>query len=293
MKKIAIQGIKGSFHDNVASQIFGAGYNGTYCSDFAETVRAVESNLCDYGVIAIENSLVGSILENYKLLRNAFVEIISEEYLKIEHHLLALPGQKITDIKAVISHEMALRQCRDFMDLHKITDRRSFRDTASAIRHIGVNRIEGLAAIGSREAGQIYGLEILANDIQNNGKNYTRFLVIKKQETDKTNSVGNKATIVFSVLNEPGKLAMVLDFLNKKKVNLTKIESVPHLTDLGKFDMITDLELPDNLSFKEIAPELNHLVEEIKILGIYDKKKEPWIPIQSTITNQPIADKKI
>jgi len=276
MKKVAIQGIKGSFHDHVATLIFGHDYTNLSCGSFSETVDMVENEKCDYGIIAIENSLAGTILENYKLLRDSYVEIIEERYLQIDHHLLAIPGQRLVDIDTVLSHEMALKQCRKFLNETSIKNQNSFRDTASASKYVGLNQIKGTAAIGSQKAAREYGLEVLASKIQDSTTNYTRFLVIQKPKVTGLSLEENKATIIFSVLNEPGKLALVLNYLNSKKINLTKIESVPHYNSLGTFDMITDLELPQHENFKAILPDLYQLVEEIKILGIYKKEKEPW-----------------
>ena len=276
MKKIAIRGIGGSFHDQVASHVFGEEYPRIYCSNFADTIRNVETGECDFGVLAIENSLAGTILENYKLLRDSYVEIVGEKYLHIDHHLLALPGQRIADIETVISHEMALKQCRKFLDNSTIKNRHSFGDTATASKHIGFNQIKGTAAIGSITAARNYGLAVISSNIQDNPKNYTRFLIIQKPQIAGPPLEKNKATIIFSVLNEPGRLAKVLNFLNGKSINLTKIESVPHISNPGRFDMITDLELPSNAHFKSILPEIYQLVEEIKVLGVYEKEIEPW-----------------
>lgn len=276
MRKIAIRGISGSFHDQVAKSEFGNQYESIFCSNFEETVNNVQSGECDFGVLAIENSLAGTILENYKLLRNGFAEIVGERYLHIDHYLLALPGQRLMDIETVISHEMALKQCRHFLDDSSIKNRVPFGDTATASRHIGINKLKKTAAIGSIDSAKKYGLEILSSKIQDDQRNYTRFLIIQKPKSSGFSTEKNKATIIFSVTNEPGKLALVLNFLHAKNINLTKIESVPHINNPGKFDMITDLELPKSENFRAILPELFQLVEEIKVLGIYDKETEPW-----------------
>jgi prephenate dehydratase len=277
MKKVAIRGIEGSFHDQVASSAFGSDYQAAFCSDFSEIARKVETEECDFGVMAIENSLAGTILENYNILRDNYIEIIGEKYLQIDHNLLALPGQRIQNIETVISHEMALKQCRKFLDTKEIVTRQSFADTASASQHIVHNQIKGTAAIGSLAAAKNYGLEILSTNIQDNPKNYTRFLIVQKPKTTGLSVKENKATIIFSVVNEAGKLALLLNFLHAKGINLTKIESVPQVNNPGKFDMITDLELSEKTNFKDILPELYQVVDEIKVLGIYTKASEPWI----------------
>ena len=277
MKKVAIQGIKGSFHDQVATKIFGSEYEAVCCEKFQDIFNYLEEDQCDFGVLAIENTTAGTILENYKILRDSYVQIIGEAYCKIDLQLMALPGQERNEIDTVISHEMALKQCTHFLDEKQIFNRRSYRDTSSAAKHIGTNRIKGVYAIASEEAAKLYGLEIMSRNIQNNTKNYTRFLIIKKPSHSGLSTDKNKATIVFSVINEPGRLARVLSFLDKKKINLTKIESVPHFNNLGNFDMITDLEITDESDFKTVLPELNQLVDEIKILGIYNKEREPWV----------------
>lgn len=275
-KKVAIKGIGGSFHDQVASRIFGQSYQPFYCANFSEIANKVEEDDAEYGILAIENSLAGTILENYNILRDQYVEIVGEHYLQVDHNLLALPGQNIEHIETVISHEMALKQCKHFLDGTKIRNRQSYSDTASATKHIGLNGIRGMAAIGSLAAAKNYGLEVIYPNIQDNPRNYTRFLIIRKPQNTGIMQTANKATIIFSVENEAGKLALVLNYLNGKGINLTKIESVPQLNRPGKFDMITDLELPKNTSFKQILPELYQVVDEIKVLGTYEKAIEPW-----------------
>jgi prephenate dehydratase len=275
MKYVAIRGINGSFHDQVSSKVFGESYQPFFCSNFSDVISKVEKGECDYGVLAIENSLAGSILENYHLLRNQYVEIIGEEYLEISHHLLALPGTGLQHIEKVISHEMALKQCGKFLDKTQIKDRQAFGDTATASQHISINQIKGTAAIGSDLAAKSYGLEVISSNIQDNSHNYTRFFIIQKPKNTGMRVHKNKATIIFSVEDGPGKLALVLNYLSAKGINLTKIESVPQFNNPGKFDMITDLELPKNEHFKDILPDLHRLVDEIKVLGIYDKVTEP------------------
>lgn len=275
MKTVAIKGIGGSFHDQAAQQQFGK-YSPKYCNDFFEIVETVSKGLTEYGLMAIENSLVGSILDNYNLLRDNLVEIVGEQYLQVDHNLLALPGQQLDNIEIVISHEMALRQCKNFLDASAIKSRQPFVDTASAAKHIGDNRIKGIASIGSIHAAKNYGLEVLSSKIQDSGLNYTRFLVIQKSQTSGLNVKENKATIIFSVENEPGRLAVALNLMDRKGINLTKIESVPQPNNLGKFDMITDLELPAGGNFQQVLPELYQVVDQIKVLGIYPRAIEPW-----------------
>ncbi|MBD3637618.1 MAG: prephenate dehydratase [Crocinitomicaceae bacterium] len=276
MKRVAIKGIGGSFHDQVARSIFGEKYQAIYCTNFSEMVDKLVSNEVELGVMAIENSLVGTLLENYTLIRHQPIEIIGEKYLKVDHNLLALPGQKVENISIVISHEMALKQCKNFLDSAGIKSRQSFSDTASASAHIGQNMVKGVASIASTLAAKNYGLEVLASNVQDNPKNYTRFLVIRKTNTTGMKLHEDKATIIFSVENAPGRLALVLNYLENKGINLTKIESVPKLNNPGKFDMITDLELPMGENFQQILPELYQLVDEIKLLGVYEKSAEPW-----------------
>jgi prephenate dehydratase len=276
MEKIAIRGVKGSFHDQVGKSIFGENYSADHCNTFGEIVSKVENEQCEFGILAIENSLAGTILENYNILRDSYVEITGEFYLQISHHLLALPGTGLQHIEKVMSHEMALKQCRKFLDKTNIKERLNFADTASATATVQEHKLKNVASIGSLEAAELYGLEVISSNVQDNPKNYTRFLVIRRPKTIGLNIDKDKATIVFSVNNEAGKLALALNFLNSKGINLTKIESVPQIQNPGKFDMITDLELPKNSNFKDVLPELYQVVEEIKVLGIYKKENEPW-----------------
>jgi len=274
--KVAIKGIGGSFHDQVAQDVFGQQYTPLFCKSFSDILRKVSAEEADYGVLAIENSLAGTILENYRLLRDNLIEITGERYLQIDHNLLALPGTKIDEIETVLSHEMALKQCQHFLDDQRIMNRKPYLDTASATQLIRANEMKGYAAIGSLEAATKYGLEVLSRNIQDNPRNYTRFLIIQKVNNKGLSLKKNKATIIFSVEDKTGRLAHVLNFLNSRGINLTKIESVPQLNQIGKFDMITDLQLPEGQQFKDILPDLYNYVEQIKVLGVYESANEPW-----------------
>ncbi len=274
--KVAIKGIGGSFHDQVAQEVFGQQYTPLFCKNFSDIIRKVGTEEAEFGILAIENSLAGTILENYRLLRDNLIEITGEKYLQVDHNLLALPGTKIDEIETVVSHEMALKQCQHFLDTQHIMNRKNYLDTASATQLIRAKDMKGHASIGSIEAANKYGLEILFRNIQDNAKNYTRFLIIQKVDNKGLSLKKNKATIIFSVEDKVGRLAHVLNFLNSKGINLTKIESVPQLNQIGKFDMITDLELPNDQRFKDILPDLNNYVEQIKVLGVYESANEPW-----------------
>lgn len=273
--KVAIKGIGGSFHDQAAQDAFGQAYTPLFCRSFIDIIRKVSGEEADFGILAIENSLAGTILENYRLLRDNLIEITGERYLQIDHNLLALPGTQIDQIEAVFSHEMALKQCQQFLDKQGIINRKNYIDTASATQLIRANDMRRCAAIGSIEAAHKYGLEVLSKNIQDNPKNYTRFLIIQKVNNKGLSIVKNKATIIFSVEDKVGRLAHVLNFLNNRGINLSKIESVPQLNEIGKFDMITDLQLPEGQQFKDILPDLYNYVEQIKVLGVYERADQP------------------
>lgn len=273
--KVAIKGIGGSFHDQAAQDAFGQAYTPLFCRSFIDIIRKVSGEEADFGILAIENSLAGTILENYRLLRDNLIEITGERYLQIDHNLLALPGTQIDQIEAVFSHEMALKQCQQFLDKQGIINRKNYIDTASATQLIRANDMRRCAAIGSIEAAHKYGLEVLSKNIQDNPKNYTRFLIIQKVNNKGLSIVKNKATIIFSVEDKVGRLAHVLNFLNNRGINLSKIESVPQLNEIGKFDMITDLQLPEGQQFKDVLPDLYNYVEQIKVLGVYERADQP------------------
>lgn len=275
--KVSVLGSKSSYHDQVAESMFGMSYVPIFNSTFKEVISKVESGECQYGVLAIENSVAGTILDNYKMLRNSNVQIVGEKYLNIRHQLMAVPGQKLGDIHTIVSHPMAIKQCQNFIEALGVKNVVQVKDTASAAREISVAKKTGVAAIASEKTGRELVMEVLSTEVQDHQVNYTRFLTIeKKAHLSYDEQEFNKATIVFSVENAPGRLAMLLNYLDRKEINLTKIESIPQMNSAGSYDMVTDLEIGNKTDFKSIMPEVYQLVESIKVLGAYKKALEPW-----------------
>ena len=226
--KIAIQGIPGAFHEIAARQFFGEDITLEACDSFPILFRALKKGKADYGVMAIENSVAGTILPNYALLRNSNYTIIGEIYLRIEHHLMALPGQKIEDITEVFSHPMAILQCQEFFEEYHHIKLIELIDTAESAQRIQNNQMWGKAAIASELASQHYGLEILHRGIETNKRNFTRFFILKKNDEIKLdlNSI-NKASLCFNLTHKVGSLSQILLVLSSHGMNLTKIQSLP------------------------------------------------------------------
>ena len=237
--KIAIQGIKGSYHHIVAEKYFGTNNEMDECMTFPEIPDKVVSGVVDVAIMAIENSIAGAILPNYALLDEAEVTIVGEYYLPIHHNLMALSGQDISDIKEVYSHPMALLQCRKFFrnypHIHLIEDK----DTADVAKRIKDNKLQGVAAIASSLAAEIYGLQIIASEIQTVKDNHTRFVIVEKNGNDLIEAP-TKASIKFVLKDESGSLGEVLMELAKHKVNLSKIQSLPIIDKPWEYAFFAD-----------------------------------------------------
>jgi len=274
MKKIAIQGYSGSFHEIAAHQLYGeTDLEILPCRTFAEVFTAVESNLTQAGLVAIENSQAGSILSNYRLLRESGLCIAGEYKLRIEHNLLALPGQDITAIQEVHSHTMALQQCRDFFKLHSHIRLVNSDDTAYSAYEIKKNKIYGRGAIGSSASAQQYELEILAANIETNTRNFTRFLIICQPESDcfawNPDVLINKASLVLKLAHSKGSLARLLTHFAKHDLNLTKIQSLPLLGQEWNYLFYIDLVFDAAADYRSALSSLHEYAAEYHILGEY------------------------
>lgn len=273
---IAIQGAKGSFHEIAALQYFEKDIEVMECETFPAFFKAMQGNKCNYGVMAIENSVVGTILSNYGLLRQSPLKIIGEIYLRIEHHLMALKGQSIQSIDQVKSHRMAILQCDEFLDQQKHLQIIEGSDTALIATEIANNKIEKLAAIASRRAAELNGLEILAENIENNHRNFTRFLVLEKQE-NVTSSLenGNKTSMSFHVDHRPGTLAHVLSTFSYYQLNLSKIQSMPVVGEEWHYYFHIDVEYNDHSIIEKCLEGIKPFISNLKILGIYKRGEKP------------------
>lgn len=268
--KIAIQGFEASFHEIAALSYFGKDIETVECATFPKLFEVMKQNQADYAVCAIENSLAGSILPNYASMRNSDLVIIGELYLRIEMNLMALPGQTIKDIDEVHSHPMALLQCNGFFEQYQDIQLVESHDTALSAKDIKAHYIKRRGAVASKRAAELFELDILAEDIHDNKRNFTRFLVLaNNSRVDKSTTEFNKASLSFRAHHHPGSLAKVLTSIGNHGINLTKIQSLPVIGEEWQYYMYADLEFNDIDSYKEMLKEIEPLTKELKILGEY------------------------
>ena len=274
MKRIAIQGEIGSFHDIAAHQYFnGEQIELICCSTFEQVFEYIKRDPTVIGMIAIENTIAGSLLHNYDLLRESGVTIVGEHKLHIEHSICCLPDDNWDTINEVHSHPVALAQCRNFLANHPDMKAVEAEDTAGSAEYISNNNIRGWAAICSSYAANIYGMKILQEDIHDNKHNYTRFLVVSNQhkasllrEVEKS----NKSSLVFSLAHEEGSLSKVLTILSFYDVNLTKIQSLPIIGHEWEYLFYVDVSFDNLTRYRQSIDAITPLVKNIKILGEYE-----------------------
>lgn len=238
--KIAIQGIATSFHEVAALTYFAEPIEAIECLSFHALCESLKKGESDFAMMAIENSIAGSILPNYFLLQEYHFAIIGEVYLPIHMHLLALPGVKLGDIKNIESHPMAIRQCSDYLYRLKGVDIRESDDTAVSAKKVATQKLKDTAAIANEYAAKKFGLEILEKRIETHKKNFTRFLVLARKSN--ANGEANKASLCFEVANEVGSLAEALMTFKKNTINLTKIQSIPIIGKPSEYSIHIDLE---------------------------------------------------
>lgn len=271
LKKVAIQGIHGAFHEIAAQRYFrDLPIEIVECVTFDEITEMLAKKEIDFGLMAIENTVAGSLLSNYVLLRESPVKIIGEEYLRIKQNLLTLPGQKMEDIKEVHSHFMAINQCREFFKQYPWIKLVESSDTAVSAREINLNKSEGLGAIASELAADMYGLEILAEGIETNKRNYTRFLVLANQDEIVEHSrEATKASLCFSLPHRKGSLAGVLGTLAENDLNLTKIQSMPILGKEFRYFFYVDVTFNNYTQYLHSIFEISPQIVDFQILGEY------------------------
>lgn len=267
--KIAIQGVNGAFHEIAARDYYGKDIETLNCVQFKDVFEAVERNIADYGIIAIENTIAGSILENYLLLKRSKLKVIGEISLHITQNLMALPGTKIEDVREVYSHPIAIMQSKDFLDNYPGMRLINWSDTASSAQKIADEQLVGTAAIASEYAAELYGLEILARNIQTHKKNYTRFLALSRVAVDQ--SENNKASICFELTHQPGSLVDVLSVFKNLDVNLTKIQSLPILGSPYQYTFYIDVEWKERNKFDLSLARVLPLVSNLSVLGEYKR----------------------
>jgi len=271
--KIAIQGIKGSFHHQVVKEYFSENVEIDECLSFEELIDSLLSGKSDQAVMAIENSIAGPIIPNYALIDKNNLHIIGEHYLSIHQNLMALKGQKIEEIKEVHSHPMAILQCMDFLKQYPNIKLVEDKDTAETARRIQEKQLTGIAAIGSKTASEMYDLEIIAPEIQTIKNNMTRFVIIKKQNSFLPEDEINRASIKFELDHKRGSLAAVLNVMSDCKLNLTKIQSLPKIETPWKYSFFVDVTFEKYEDFAKAKSLLNIMAEYFKVLGEYKNTK--------------------
>lgn len=268
-QRIAIQGYEGSFHQVAARQYFGKEVEVVPCATFRDVVKvAVSRKESEGGVMAIENSIAGSILPNYNLLQKSGLKITGEVYLQIKQNLLVNPGVKLEDIREVHSHTMALQQCYAYLDQFKWklveTD-----DTALSAKHIHQHKSKHIAAIASKLAAELFQLDVIAPNIHTLKNNYTRFLVLTREEDMVPDESANKASVYFHTDHSRGSLARVLTHIAEGGINLSKLQSFPIPGSDFKYSFHADMEFEELEQFSKVIKKIKGLTAELKIYGVY------------------------
>ncbi|MCY7291155.1 MAG: prephenate dehydratase [Ferruginibacter sp.] len=274
-QKVSIQGYEGSFHQAAAQQFFGKKVQVVSCSNFREVIKtAANKKESDGGVMAIENSIAGSILPNYNLLQNSNLLITGEVYLSIKQNLLVNPGVKLEDIKEVHSHQMALLQCMEYLEKYnwKLVETE---DTALSAKNIHQHKNKHAAAIASKLAAELYSLEVIAPGIQTMKNNYTRFLVLQRAGTFDVVKNANKASVNFHTDHSKGSLAKVLTSIALAGINLSKLQSFPIPGSNFKYSFHADMEFESLETFNETIEIMKGLTETLKVYGVYKNGKAP------------------
>jgi len=268
-KPIAIQGIKGSFHHLVVQNYFNTGSEVLECMSFDDVVNSLLEKRTDEVVMALENSIAGSIIPNYALIDSHNLSIVGEHYLEIEHCLMALENQTILDIKEVHSHPMALLQCKLFFKAYPHIKLVEAKDTADVAKQISEQNIKGVAAIASKNAAELYNLNLLVESIQTIKHNETRFVIVKRNNEEKNIEAINKVSLKFELDHKRGSLATVLNVLSDCKLNLTKIQSLPKIETPWKYAFFVDVTFDAYKDFEKAKSIMSLMAENFKILGEY------------------------
>ena len=276
MKQIAIQGIRGSFHDIAAHQYFSDDEVELICCDtFEQIFQEMRDDYSRLGLMAIENTIAGSLLHNYDLLRESGMTIVGEHKLHIEHSVMCLPEDDWDTLTEVNSHPVALMQCRSFLDKHPNLKVVEVADTAGAAEEISRKQLRGHAAICHAGAAPLYGLKVLEQGIEDNKHNFTRFLMMSDPwSADKLRDLHHttKSSIVFALPHEEGSLSQVLSIFSFYKINLTKIQSLPIIGREWEYLFYVDVSYDDYVRYRQSIDAVRPLIRELKILGEYAGK---------------------
>lgn len=270
---IAIQGIKGSFHHQVAQEYFGKDVKVRECMSFRALIESMSKGEATSGVMAIENSIAGSILPNFALIDVHDMKITGEHYIPIHMNLMALHGQVLSEIQEVYSHPIALLQCKDFFEAHPHIKLVEDTDTAEVARRISEGRLQGVGAVAGEVAGTLYHLETLAEGIQSVKNNATRFLVISPGREQLNQAGTDKASLKFELDHSHGSLASVLNILNDCNLNLTKIQSLPIIETPWRYSFFIDVTYGSYAEYQKAIKILEVMTKKLKILGEYKNNR--------------------
>jgi len=269
--KVAIQGFRGSFHEVAARQYFGASPALSFCATFGEVVAQVADGRAEAALMAMENSLAGSILPNYLLLERNALTITGEVYLPIHQHLLVLPGTTLADIRAVHSHPMALRQCGDYLSQYPGWQLVETEDTGLSAQLLAEHQTPGVAVVAGAQAAEAFGLEILAPAINDDPSNYTRFLILERTAEAAPVASPDKASLYFYTSHAPGMLAQVLALVAGHGLNLSKLQSCPRPSQPWHYGFHADVEFAAPAQLAALLAELPAVTEELRVLGTYQR----------------------
>jgi len=270
MKKVSIQGIKGSFHEVAAQQYFGDDIEIVECQSFRSVCEFIDADKVDYAVMAIENSIAGSILGNYLLIREFHLKIIGEVYIHVKMNLMTIPGVSKDEIKTIYSHPVSFAQCSAYVESQfPNANKIQCQDTATSGKLIRDQDLRNAAAIGNSRTAQLYELDILDSGIETDKRNYTRFLILSKRPVQ--NILINKASLSFKVGHFYGALALVLNTLASYEINLTKIQSVPVIARPDEFSIHIDIEWDSIENYEKAIHQVLKNVSSLAILGEYTR----------------------
>lgn len=271
--RVSIQGYEGSFHQVAAQHYFGKEVAVIPCATFRDVIRVASARSeSEGGVMAIENSIAGSILANYNLLQKSNLRIAGEIYLQIKQHLVVNPGVSLADIREVHSHPMAILQCMEYLDKQdwKLVETE---DTALSARLIHQHRSKHIAGIASKLAAELFELDILVPNVHTMKNNYTRFLILQRAEMTREVTDANKASVNFNTDHSRGSLAKVLTKIAEGGVNLSKLQSFPIPGTEWLYSFHADMEFDSREQFESVIQAISPITESIKIYGIYKKGK--------------------
>lgn len=273
MKRVAIQGMLGSFHDIAAHEYFRDEQVQLICCDtFEQVFGSIKSDPTVIGLMAIENTIAGSLLHNYELLRDSGTTIVGEHKLHITHCICCLPDDDWSTISEVHSHPVALMQCRNYLSTHEELKVVEAEDTAGSAKYIHEHHSRGWAAICHADAAKMYGLKVLEDNIEDNKHNFTRFLIVtdpRKADYLRPLNDVNKSSIVFTLPHAEGSLSKVLTILSFYDINLTKIQSLPVIGHEWEYMFYVDVTYDDLIRYRQSIDAITPLVKAIKILGEY------------------------